>query len=130
MIKNQKMIGIKFSPDKLIQGLIKSLPNPKWSQEYNMAYIPNTKTNLGIIFTTFKGLVWINYNRFLTNRPINTSNETIDVEWFRKRKTVPEYRLCPEEYLLKLELKRYANSTVKTYVTFFELFINYHKDKE
>lgn len=130
MIKNQKMIGIKFSPDKLIQGLIKSLPGPKWSEEYNMAYIPNTKTNLGIIFTTFKGLAWINYNRFLTNKPINTSNETIDVEWFRKRKTVPEYRLCPEEYLLKLELKRYANSTVKTYVTFFELFINYHKDKE
>lgn len=130
MIKNQKMIGIKFYPDKLIQGLIKSLPNPKWSQEYNMAYIPNTKANLGIIFTTFKGLVWINYNRFLTNRPINTSNETIDVEWFRKRKTVPEYRLCPEEYLLKLELKRYANSTVKTYVTFFELFINYHKEEE
>ncbi|MDT0606002.1 site-specific tyrosine recombinase/integron integrase [Croceitalea rosinachiae] len=130
MIKNQKMIGIKFSPDKLIQGLIKSLPGPKWSQEYNMAYIPNTKTNLGIIFTTFKGLVWINYNRFLTNKPIHTGNETIDVEWFRKRKTAPEYRLCPEEYLLKLELKRYANSTVKTYVTFFELFINYHKDKE
>jgi len=130
MIKNQKMIGIKFYPDKLIQGLIKSLPNPKWSQEYNMAYIPNTKANLGIIFTTFKGLAWINYNRFLTNRPINTSNETIDVEWFRKRKTVPEYRLCPEEYLLKLELKRNANSTVKTYVTFFELFINYHKEKE
>ena len=45
MIKNQKMIGIKFYPDKLIQGLIKSLPNPKWSQEYNMAYIPNTKAN-------------------------------------------------------------------------------------
>ena len=130
MINNQKMIGIKFAPDRLIQGLIKSLPDPKWSQEYNMAYITNTKTNLGIILTTFKGLVWINYNRFLTNRPNNTGNGTIDVAWFRKRRTVPEYRLCPEEYLLKLELKRYANSTVKTYVTFFELFINYHKDKE
>jgi len=57
MIKNQKMIGIKFSPDKLIQNLIKGLPDPK---QYNMAYIPNNKTNLGIIFTTFKGIVWIN----------------------------------------------------------------------
>ena len=43
---------------------------------------------------------------------------------------MPEFRLCPESYLLKLELKRYANNTVKTYVTFFELFINYHIDKE
>ena len=130
MIKSQKMIGIKFSPDKLIQGLIKGLPNPKWSNQYNMAYIPNTKGNLGIIFNTFKGVVWINYNRFLTNRPLNTKNETVDVEWFRKRKPIPEYRLCPEEYLLKLELKRYANNTVRIYVTFFELFINHYRDKE
>ena len=130
MIKNQKMIGIKFSSDKLIQGLIKGLPNPKWSKHHNMAYIPNTKGNLGIIFNTFKGTVWINYNRFLTNKPVNTNNETVDIEWFRKRKPIPEYRLCPEEYLLKLELKRYANSTVRTYVSFFEMFINHYKDKE
>ncbi len=130
MINNQKMIGIKFSPDKLIQGLIKGLPNPKWSKEYNMAYIPNTKGNLGIVFNTFKGMVWINYNRFLTNRPLITKNENVDVEWFRKRKTIPEYRICPEEYLLKLELKRYANSTVRTYVSFFEMFINHYKEKE
>ncbi len=130
MIKNQKMIGIKFSPDRLIQSLIKGLPNPKWSQQYNMAYIENTKTNLGIIFNTFKGVVWINYNRFLTNRPINSSNENFDVEWFRRRKPISGYRTCPEAYLLKLELKRYANSTIKTYVTFFELFINHYNDKE
>ncbi|MEP3209749.1 MAG: site-specific tyrosine recombinase/integron integrase [Maribacter sp.] len=130
MIKNQKMIGIKFSPDKLIQNLVKGLPNPKWSKRYNMAYIPNTKDNLGIVFNTFKGVVWINYNRFLTNKPVNTKNETVDVAWFRKRKPIPDYRLCPEEFLLKLELKRYANSTVKTYVSFFEMFINFHKNKD
>ncbi|MFT4830506.1 MAG: integrase/recombinase XerD [Psychroserpens sp.] len=130
MINDQKMIGIKFSPDKLIQGLIKGLPNPKWSQHYNMAYISNTKGNLGIIFNTFKGMVWINYNRFLTNKPVNTNNDAVDVEWFRKREPIPEYRLCPEEYLLKLELKRYANNTVRIYVSFFEMFINHYKDKE
>lgn len=130
MINNQKMVGIKFSPDRLIQSLIKGLPDPKWSKQYNMVYIPNNKANLGLIFITFKGLVWINYNRFLTNKPINTNNDIVDVEWFRKRKTLPEYRRCPEAYLLKLELKRYANSTVKTYVTFFELFINHHRNME
>lgn len=130
MINDQKMIGIKFSPDKLVQGLIKSLPGPKWSEQYKMAYIPNTKGNLGIIYNTFKGLVWINYNRFFTNRPINTRNETVDVEWFRKRTPVPGHRPCPEEYLLKLELKRYANSTVRTYVSFFEMFINHYREKE
>lgn len=130
MIDGQKMIGIKFAPDRLIQDLIKGLPNPKWSKEYNMAYIVNTKGNLGIIFNTFKGHVWINYNRFFTNRPVNMGNEAVDVQWFRKRKPVPGYRYCPEEYLLKLELKRYANNTVRTYVSFFEMFINHYKAKE
>ncbi|MDO6470121.1 site-specific tyrosine recombinase/integron integrase [Maribacter sp. 1_MG-2023] len=130
MIKDQKMIGIKFSPDKLIQNLIKGLPDPKWSQQYNMAYIPNTKENMGILFNTFKGIIWINYNKFYSNKPISTNNEKVDVQWFRNRKTVAEYRLCPEEYLLKLELKKYANSTVKTYVTFFEMFINHYKESK
>lgn len=129
MIQNQKMIGIKFLPDKLIQGLIQSLPDPKWSEQYNMAYIPNTKDNLSIIFNTFRGVVWINYNRFLSNKPLNTDNECVDVEWYRKRKPNPEYRYCPEEYLLKLELKKYANNTVRTYVHFFELFINHYKER-
>lgn len=130
MIDNQKMIGIKFYPDRLIQSLIKSLPDPKWSKAHNMAYILNNKYNMDILFTTFKGHVWINYNRFLTNRPINTSNENFDVAWFRKREPISGYKTCPEAYLLKLELKRYANSTVKTYVTFFEIFMNYHNDRE
>ncbi|MDX1363536.1 MAG: tyrosine-type recombinase/integrase [Arenibacter latericius] len=130
MIQNQKMIGIKFMPDKLIQALIKSLPDPKWSQRHNMAYIPNTKENLGILYNTFRGAVWINYNRFFTNKPQNSYNETVDIAYYRKRKPIPDYRYCPEEYLLKLELKRYAKSTVRTYVFFFEMFINHCKHKD
>ena len=130
MIQDQKMIGIKFMPDKLVQALIKSLPDPKWSQRHNMAYIPNTKENLGIIYNTFRGTVWINYNRFFANKPLHTHNEAVDVDWYRKRKPIPDYRYCPEEYLIKLELKRYANSTVRTYVSFFEMFINHYKHKD
>jgi len=130
MVNNQKMIGIKFHPNKLIQGLIKGLPNPKWSTKHNMAYIVNTSHNFDVIFKTFKGLVWINYNRFMPNRPISKNNKTIDVQWFRKRRKIQNYRHCPEEYLLKLELKRYANNTVKIYVSFFEMFINHYKDRE
>ena len=95
-----------------------------------MAYVENSKENLSIIFTTFRGNAWINYNRFLSNKPVNTSNEVVNVEWFRKRKVVPEYRPCPEDYLLKLELKKYANNTVRTYVSYFEMFINHYKEKD
>lgn len=130
MINDTKMIGIKFDFDKVIHALIKSLSAPKWSNRYKMVYLPNTKQNLDEIYNVFKGVVWINYNRFLTNKPIHTNNEALDVAWFRKRKTTPNYKHCPEEYLLKLELKRYSNNTVRIYVPFFEMFINFYNDRE
>ena len=125
MIDNKKMIGIKFAPDRVIHALIKSLPNPRWSTDYKMIYLPNTKQNLNQIFNVFKGVIWINYNRFLVNKPISKTNEAIDISWFRNRKTNPNYKKCPEEYLLKLELKRYSNNTVRIYVPLFEMFINF-----
>ena len=129
MVNDQKMIGIKFLPDRLIQGLIKGLPDAKWSSAHQMAYIPNTKTNKALVYTTFKGTVWINYNRFMENKPIRGDSQVVDVNYLRNRKPITGRRYCPEAYLLKLELKRYALATVKTYVHFFEKFINQYKEK-
>jgi len=49
---------------------------------------------------------------------------------FRKRKPIPNYRACPENYSLKLELKQYAMNTAKTYIQLFEKFINHYKNIE
>lgn len=37
----------------------------------------------------------------------------------------PNYRKCPEEYIHKLEERRYSQSTIRAYVPLFEEFINY-----
>jgi len=126
LIDSQKKIGLQFHPDKVIQALIKELPDPKWSTKYAMAYISNTKENLDLIFNTFKGVAWVNSSFFFKNRIINSDNLPIDTQWFRNRAPSSSYRYCPESYLQKLELKRYSNSTVKTYVLAFEAFINYY----
>jgi site-specific recombinase XerD len=127
LINEQKQIGIQFQPDKVVQALLKELPNIKWSKEFSMAYIPNNKLNIKLIFQKFRGVAWVNGNSFFTKKRISNENKPIDVEWFRKRKVEPNYKTCPEEYLLKLELKRYANNTVKTYVKCFERFLNAHE---
>jgi len=129
-INEQKCIGLQFYPDKVIQALIKELPTPKWSKEFNMVYVLNDKKTLDEIFNKFRGVAWVNCNHFFVNRIVKGNNETLNVDWFRKRTPNPNYRTCPEEYLQKLELKRYANNTVKTYVGCFELFINYYRDVE
>ncbi len=40
--------------------------------------------------------------------------------------TVPNYRECPEEYILKLKELRYSENTIRTYTDLFREFINYH----
>ena len=130
LIKNERCIGLKFYTDKVIQALVKELPNIKWSNEHSMAYLPNTKPNLDKIFYLFRGVVWVNCNYFFEKAPANNLNAPIDVGWFRKRKLKEGHRPCPSEYLDKLEIKKYANNTVRSYVSLFESFINFYIDKE
>jgi len=129
LIKGKRMIGIKFYPDKVIHALIKQLPNPRWSNEYSMVYIINTKENLEVIFDKFKGVAWINGGSFFKEKIIK-NNAIIDMNWYRNRVFSTSYRCVPEEYLIKLELKRYALNTCRNYISQFEKFINYYPDKE
>ena len=130
LINEKKCIGLQFYPNKVIQALIKEIPDTKWSPKFNMVFVPNTKEHLDAIFKKFNGVAWVNTSHFFTQKPINHNNEEMNVDWFRKRKRKADYRHCPEEYLQKLELKKYANNTVKTYVVCFEAFINYYKNYE
>ncbi|WP_378172665.1 site-specific tyrosine recombinase/integron integrase [Aquimarina sp. SS2-1] len=130
MINQQKMIGLQFYPDKIIQALIKELPNPKWSNHFKMPYILNNQENIDLIFQKFRGVAWINCNYFYSDKVINPSNPIANLELFKNRKLTNAYRVCPEEYLQKLLLKRYSQNTVRSYVNAFEAFINYYKDIE
>lgn len=129
-ISEKKMIGIKFYPDKVIQALIKELPQVKWSTKYGMVIVPDKKENLDLIFNKFKGVCWINCTHFFTNRPIKAGNEVLSVDSFRKRAPKKNWRYCPEAFYQKLELRKYAINTARTYISLFERFINYYKDEQ
>ncbi len=129
LIHNQKMIGLQFYPDKVIQALIKELPNPKWSKEFAMVYIINTKENLNKVFEKFTGVAFINGNSFFREKVIR-DNEPACINWYRNRAKTASYKYVPEAYLLKLELKRYALNTCKVYISQFEKFINQYPDKD
>jgi site-specific recombinase XerD len=130
LIAEKKVIGIQHSPNKLVQMCLDSLPGLKFSDEFGMPYFPNTPGNINLIFKKFKGVAWVNGNHFFSRRTINKDNEEINVDWFRKRELKEGYKACPADFLLKLELKRYANNTVRTYVACFEKFINAHDETD
>lgn len=130
LIKEEKQIGIKFYPDKMVQTVVKGLPDVKWSNEFNMVYIKNDPKNLTAIFNDFKGIAWINCSHFFPKSANTFNNKPYTVNDYRKRELQPEFRVCPEEFLRKLELKHYSLNTAKTYINMFEIFINHYKDLE
>lgn len=127
--RNDKFIGLKFYPDKVIQALVKELPQPKWHAESNCVIIKNTKENLTQVFQKFRGVAWVNGHYFFTNRPVNQGNIKLNVDHFRGRTLSKDYRRCPEEYLQKLEIRKYAYNTARTYISLFEGYINYYADR-
>lgn len=129
-INNKKCIGLQFKNNKVLQALVDRLPDSNWSDEYGMFFILNNKNNLELIFNTFRGVAWVNGNYFFTERPINLEAPKVDMTYLRNRILKKGYKPCPEEYLLKLELKRYAESTVRNYVACFEAFINHYPDTD
>ena len=130
LIKEEKQIGIKFYPNKMVQTIVKGLPEVKWSDKFGMAYLKNNPENLNLIFEVFKGIAWINCVHFFPKNKTKSNNSPVKVNDFRKRVLPTNYRACPETYLQKLELKQYALNTAKTYIHLFEVFINYYKNKD
>lgn len=43
---------------------------------------------------------------------------------------IPTYRKCPDEYVNKLEERRYSPNTIRTYCALFEEFLNHIPEKE
>jgi hypothetical protein len=86
LIGQNKCIGLQFNSNKIIQALIEKLPNIKWCDSFKMYYIPNTKSNLDLIFKTLYGVTWVNGNFFFKDKIINPNNPDLNLERYRNRK--------------------------------------------
>jgi len=128
VLADKKYIGVKFYPDKVIQALIKELPNPRWSEQYGMVVLANNKENLNLIFSKFKGVDWVNCSYFFTNKPVHAGNKQLDINGYRNRKPINGWKFVPEAFLQKLELRKYALKTAQAYIPRFEQFINHYSE--
>lgn len=123
-IENQRQIGLQFYPDSTVQALVKTLPDVRWSKEFAMVYIANSKENLTLLFKTFRGIAWLDCGLFLGKR-VNSKNPELKIKHGERRKSN-----FPPAFIQKLEINRYAASTARTYIHFFEIFMEHFKDKK
>jgi integrase/recombinase XerD len=124
-INGEKKIGLQFYPNKVLNALVKGLPEVKFSKQFNMAYVLNTKENLDLIFNTFRGVAWIDGKYFYDKKPVNTTNKPTNVSLVEHY-----YGKVPNSFLDKLILKKYAENTIKGYCTMFINFTNFYAGKE
>lgn len=133
MIDGKKCIGLQFFPLKAVQELVKTLDNPRWSNEFNMPFIVNTPANLNAVFSTFKGVAWVNCRFFFKNKPINTHGFKEDYSELKQKSPDKEHNKaswCPKEYLELLETRRYSLNTARTYTHLFGEFVCFYKEKK
>lgn len=130
LINEEKFIGLQFHPNPSIDNIIQRLPSCSFIAEYNMYAVPNSKENLNLIFDTFRGIAWVNGSYFFQGKVKMKKNPGINLDDYRKRKKDPRKKYAPETYLAKLEYKRYALNTARSYISCFEKFINHFPDHE
>lgn len=126
MIDGKKQIGMLFYPDKVIQALVKELPNPRWNKEFGMTYMPNTHENLNKLYALFKGIAWINGAHFYHKK-----GKYGQIEQNKKPASITlNTNLCPQSFIDKLIAKQYAENTIRTYTSMFEVFAQYFNSKK
>ncbi len=126
LIKNEKMIGIKFSYNEKYIQLVKLLPGVYWSEEYDVYLVKNNKTNLDLIFSIFKGHAWIDSTYFFGKKDLTKNKHDYgEIKEYLKYK---KFDLIPQEYIDKLIERRYALNTMKSYICCFDRFVEYFKD--
>ncbi|KAA3653055.1 MAG: recombinase [Bacteroidetes bacterium] len=124
LIDGKRQIGLQFYSNKVMNTLIKSMPGIKWSKEFNMAYLSNSKESISLIFNTFRGVAWIDGKYFFDKKTLKPRNESI------AKKRIEHWKSkVPESFLNKLILKRYAENTINTYCSMFGQFQAYYDDK-
>ena len=125
LIDEAKYIGLKFSQNRRIHKIIEDHKEFKWHEKFSMYYCKNTKENLNLIFDLFRGIAWVNGNSFYERPKQGGENEMLNLDFYRKKTTTPK---VPESFLQKLENKRYALTTSRTYISCFETYMRYFKD--
>ncbi|NLR94102.1 tyrosine-type recombinase/integrase [Flammeovirga agarivorans] len=129
-IQNKKVIKLSFPMTDGIKKLIKTLPNVKWDSNLECIYIPNDRSNIDSVFTTFKGIAWVDTKALFqsSNKEVLTIHEENNYQSLYK-KIQKQYAKEDAVHLValvkKLEVFRYSLNTANVYTSMLLRFLEY-----
>ena len=111
--KKTPQLLVKFKYNDYLLNLLRKIPAATWSTSLKTWYLKDTKENLNLIISTFKGITTIDSCKLTKKKK------------FKRNLTDSEKTLLNNFYLY-LKGKRYSKSTIQTYTLFIADFINFH----
>lgn len=119
---NSNKLRIIFTYNKALTYSIKSIPYYRWDTHNKWWVVPFSET----ILNSLKKTVEIEHLKFLFEEEKPQFQKSTRLN----SRILPDYRSCPEGFLLKMKELRYSERTIQTYKSLFEEFINYYHQKE
>ncbi|HSH19165.1 MAG TPA: phage integrase N-terminal SAM-like domain-containing protein, partial [Draconibacterium sp.] len=117
--KNHKVIRIEFPFNLQVNDLLRQNTSALWSRTLGCWYMVEEDFDLGTFFNLFRDQAYIDYSGLkIIHKPVNRQTEKRDYSHRKKIK-------LPAGYLELLKQKRYSESTIRTYSTYFKDFIHY-----
>lgn len=113
-----RRLKVIFVYNKAMGNLLRKMPFSNWDSVNKWWTLPYTEKFLNEITAAAKAQ---NLETVLEEEK-RGDDKTSKITAF----DIPNYRSCPEEYILKMTELRYSESTMKTYRSMFEEFINYY----
>ena len=123
VLHNQKVVLIKFNYNQKLIEKVKTIDGIKWSNSLGSWYLPEEVFNLNTTFNTLVHHAFVDYSSFVKQQADKTETST-------KRKAVKEKITIPQNFLDKLDQRRYSENTKKVYINYFGDFIRFFKNTE
>lgn len=126
------VVQILFDYNNIINNQLRKTTAAKWSQSMKCWYLKRNDFNLGLFFSNFSDLAWIDYSGLKENR------EKLIAEPVKNQQDIDEikHRKLPEETLNQInrfrkwmQQKRYSPNTIKTYTEAIITFLKYFHQK-
>jgi len=114
-------IKLIFKYNKELISLVRTLPYRTWDDVNGWWTVVNTQDVIDKLEDFCK-------KHDMTIKYFNNSKKVIKGRQLKEQ--IPNYKKCPQEYINKLKLLRYSESTINTYSSSFEEFINYYHTKK
>ncbi len=120
------VIAVRFKYDQQIIDRLKEVTTAVWSASRRCWYIGQDSFNLKLFFEQFRDLAYIDYSAL---------KKTGDSQQAPAPKHSPHYDhrqqiKVPDEYVERLEQKRYSKSTIKSYTAYFKDFMHHFSDRD